>query len=99
MFLGYLKTTKAFLKPRNAAKAAGVPIATHMFDFFISRVKQYLHFSLCFSPVGDWFRIRARRFPGLINLTTIDQFHPWPREALESVALRFIQDLEITDDG
>ena len=69
-----------------------------MFDFFIFRVKQNLHFSLCFSPVGDWFRIRARRFPGLINLTTLDQFHPWPREALESVALRFIQELEVTDE-
>ena len=53
--------------------------------------------SLCFSPVGEWFRVRARRFPGLINLTVIDQFHPWPKEALESVARRFIGELEISD--
>lgn len=59
-----------------------------MLEFFLSRVRQYLHFVLCFSPVGDTFRVRARRFPGLINCTTIDFFHPWPREALVSVAHR-----------
>ena len=80
---------------RNPAKQAGIPdTPIHMFDFFISRIKKFLHISLCFSPVGDWFRVRARRFPGLINLTVIDQFHPWPKAALESVALRFISDLE-----
>ena len=83
---------------RNPAKQAGIPdTPIHMFDFFISRIKKFLHISLCFSPVGDWFRVRARRFPGLINLTVIDQFHPWPKAALESVALRFISDLEIDD--
>ena len=38
------------------------------------------HVVLCFSPVGDLFRIRAmhRRFPVLINCTSIDWFHAWP---------------------
>jgi len=27
---------------------------------------------LCFSPVGDNFRIKSRKFPGLISGTTID---------------------------
>ena len=31
-------------------------------------------------------RVRARRFPALVNCTSIDVFHPWPREALVSVA-------------
>ena len=30
-----------------------------------------------------------------MNCTVIDQFHLWPREALVSVAERFIQDVEI----
>jgi dynein heavy chain len=33
------------------------------------QVKKYLHVVLCFSPVGDKFRIRARQFPALVNCT------------------------------
>ncbi|CAK9104463.1 Dynein axonemal heavy chain 17 (Axonemal beta dynein heavy chain 17) (Axonemal dynein heavy chain-like protein 1) (Ciliary dynein heavy chain 17) (Ciliary dynein heavy chain-like protein 1) (Dynein axonemal light chain 2) [Durusdinium trenchii] len=60
---------------------------------FIRRIRQYLHVVLCFSPVGETLRVRARRFPGLINCTVIDWFHPWPEEALVSVALNFIKDV------
>lgn len=41
--------------------------------------------------------IGARRFPGLINCTAVDFFHPWPRQALISVAARFLQDVELGD--
>lgn len=37
----------------------------------------------------------ARRFPGLINCTSVDFFHPWPRQALISVAARFLEDVEL----
>lgn len=39
--------------------------------------------------------IGARRFPGLINCTSVDFFHPWPRQALISVAARFLDDVEL----
>ena len=80
----------------NEAKAAGI-VDTYeaRLNFFVSRVRRNLHLVLAFSPVGEDFRIRARRFPGLVNCTVIDQFHPWPREALVSVAERFIHDVEI----
>lgn len=58
-------------------------------------MKENLKIILCFSPVGDNFRIKSRKFPGLINSTSIDWFHAWPREALQSVAHRFIQDIEV----
>ena len=81
---------------RNAAKAAGVQDTRDaMMDFFIERVKANLHVVLCFSPVGELFRIRPRRFPGLINCTAIDWFHGWPKEALVSVAQRFLEDVEM----
>ena len=48
---------------------------------------------LCFSPVGDKFRIRARQFPALVNCTQFDWFHGWPHEALLSVAQRFLVDI------
>ena len=45
-----------------------------------AQVRKYLHVVLCFSPVGDRFRIRARQFPALVNCTSFDWFHTWPSE-------------------
>eukprot|EP01083_Nonionella_stella_P170544 580582_1 len=71
---------------RNEAKTLGVNVDSKddMQEFFISRVRGNLHVVLCFSPVGDLFRIRSRKFPGLINTTSIDWFFSWPRDALVS---------------
>lgn len=81
----------------NDAKAEGIPDTPEArTNYFVSRVRRNLHVVLAFSPVGDVFRIRARRFPGLVNCTGIDQFHPWPRDALVSVAERFIEDVELS---
>ena len=81
---------------RNEAKACGVPdVPEAMLAFLVSRVRTNLHVVLCFSPVGDTFRVRARRFPALIMCTAIDFFHPWPRDALISVAVRFLDEVEL----
>ena len=81
---------------RGEAKAAGVPDNPDaMLDFFVSRLRANLHTVLAFSPVGDVFRVRARRFPGLVSSTVINFFHPWPREALESVAFRNLGDVDL----
>jgi dynein heavy chain len=82
-------------KVRAEAKSNGVEDAPGpIFNFFVDKVRRNLHIALCFSPVGDAFRIRARMFPGLINCTTIDWFHPWPEDALIGVANRFLNELE-----
>ncbi|XP_019728452.1 dynein heavy chain 11, axonemal isoform X3 [Hippocampus comes] len=62
--------------------------------FFTDRVRLQLTVVLCFSPVGNELRLRARRFPALIQCTTIDWFHPWSSEALQSVSYRFIQEID-----
>ncbi|XP_072311900.1 dynein axonemal heavy chain 9 [Eucyclogobius newberryi] len=62
--------------------------------FFIERVRRQLKVALCFSPVGSKLRVRGRKFPAVVNCTAIDWFHEWPQEALESVSLRFLQDLD-----
>lgn len=49
---------------------------------------------LCFSPVGSVLRVRARKFPAVVNCTAIDWFHEWPEEALVSVSARFLQETE-----
>jgi dynein heavy chain len=79
---------------RNECKAAGIlDSMENLWDFFIDKVRRLLHFCLCFSPVGDKFRIRARNFPALINNTVIDWFQAWPHEALVSVAGFFLKDI------
>ena len=63
--------------------------------WFISEVRKNLHCVLCFSPVGEDFRVRARKFPALVNCTVIDWFHPWPADALFSVGQKFLNEVSV----
>ena len=83
-------------KVRAEAKSAGfMDTPDVLFDFFLNKVRKNLHLALCFSPVGDAFRFRARKFPGIINCTSIDWFHEWPKVALIDVASRFLHDVDL----
>uniref|UniRef100_A0A803VDZ1 Dynein axonemal heavy chain 3 n=1 Tax=Ficedula albicollis TaxID=59894 RepID=A0A803VDZ1_FICAL len=77
-------------------KIEATPLA--MYSFFIERVKKNLHICLAMSPIGDAFRNRLRMFPSLINCCTIDWFQTWPTDALEMVANKFLEDIELKDD-
>ncbi|XP_035168476.1 LOW QUALITY PROTEIN: dynein heavy chain 17, axonemal [Oxyura jamaicensis] len=59
---------------------------------FIEKVRRQLKVILCFSPVGSTLRVRARRFPAIVNCTAIDWFHEWPEDALVSVSSRFLEE-------
>jgi dynein heavy chain, axonemal len=84
---------------RPAVKSEGlIDNKDNCWKFFIDRIKKNLHMSLCFSPVGDAFRNRAKKFPALINCTVIDWFHAWPEDALQSVAAKLLSDVEIVSD-
>ena len=84
---------------RPAVKGAGlIDNKDNCWNFFISRVKKNLHMCLCFSPVGESFRSRARKFPALVNCTVIDWFHPWPDDALLSVANKFLAEIEMNSE-
>ncbi|XP_014909460.1 dynein heavy chain 7, axonemal [Poecilia latipinna] len=73
----------------------GSPLA--LFNMFLERCRTQLHVVLAMSPIGDAFRDRLRRFPALINCCTINWFQPWPEDALQAVADRFLEDVEMTD--
>ncbi|XP_033628553.1 dynein heavy chain 7, axonemal-like isoform X2 [Asterias rubens] len=74
----------------------GTPLA--LFNMFIQRVREQMHIVLAMSPIGDAFRNRLRKFPSLVNCCTIDWFQSWPEDALQAVAARFLDDIEIDDD-
>lgn len=81
---------------RPAVKSEGLlDSKENCWKFFIDRVKKNLSMTLCFSPVGESFRNRARKFPAIVNSTVIDWFHAWPEDALLSVAAKFLADVEM----
>ncbi|XP_032899964.1 dynein heavy chain 9, axonemal isoform X2 [Amblyraja radiata] len=83
---------------RNEVKGQGLmDTRENCWKFFIDRVRKQLKVALCFSPVGNKLRVRSRKFPAVVNCTAIDWFHEWPREALESVSLRFLQETDNVD--
>ncbi|KAL4703187.1 hypothetical protein ACJJTC_018259 [Scirpophaga incertulas] len=81
---------------RNEVKGAGLPDTREVcWKFFIDRVRKQLKVVLCFSPVGSTLRVRSRKFPALINCTSINWFHEWPQEALVSVAMSFLEGVRV----
>ncbi len=82
-------------------EAGLAPNKTNLFSFYTKRVRNNLHSVICMSPYGEVFRARLRQFPALVNCCTIDWFSEWPKDALESVAMTFLQDmadLEASDE-
>ncbi|KAJ3297193.1 Dynein heavy chain 3, axonemal [Borealophlyctis nickersoniae] len=69
-----------------------------LYSQFVARCKENLHVVLCMSPIGDAFRNRLRMFPSLVNCCTIDWFQVWPEDALEIVAQRFLEEVELSPE-
>jgi len=85
---------------RSGCKGAGITdTPENLWSFFIARIRKNLHMSMCFSPVGDAMRNRARKFPALVNCTIIDWFQPWPMDALYNVGSKFLEPVEQLGDS
>uniref|UniRef100_A0A8C8VJF2 Dynein axonemal heavy chain 11 n=1 Tax=Pelusios castaneus TaxID=367368 RepID=A0A8C8VJF2_9SAUR len=83
---------------RNEVRSLGlIDTKENCWRFFLDRMRQQLKIILSFSPVGSTLRVRARKFPAIVNCTAIDWFHEWPQEALHSVSRRFIEETEVIE--
>ncbi|XP_060647178.1 dynein beta chain, ciliary [Drosophila nasuta] len=79
---------------RNEVKQSGtLDTKENCWRYFVEKVRRLLKVVLCFSPVGQTLRIRARKFPAIISRTAIDWFHEWPKSALESVSQKFLNEI------
>lgn len=80
----------------NETKQAGLKeTPENCYNFFIEKVRRNLKMVLCFSPVGSTLKTRSRKFPALLNSTTIDWLFDWPTEALKSVSSKFLSGIEV----
>ena len=81
---------------RSEVKSIGLEdTRENCWKYFIEKVRKMLKVVLCFSPVGSTLRVRARKFPAVVNNTQIDWFLEWPEQALVSVSKRFLDDVEL----
>ncbi|KQS52177.1 uncharacterized protein Dere_GG12117, isoform B [Drosophila erecta] len=79
---------------RNEVKQSGtLDTKENCWRYFVEKVRRLLKVVLCFSPVGQALRVRARKFPAIISRTAIDWFHEWPKSALESVSQKFLNEI------
>ena len=84
-------------KVLNKAKKEGYGSdPASVWKYYLSKIRQYFHVALCFSP-GPSFRTRAKRFPAIANCTVIDWFQPWPEQALASVGSKVISKAKVGD--
>lgn len=82
----------------SALKQKKVDSPESLWSFFIANIRANLHIVLCMSPAGDALRVRARKFPSLIDCCTINWFDSWSDTALVSVAEKSLSTMPLPEE-
>lgn len=61
----------------------------------MERIRQSLHIALVVTSIGDKFRDYLHCYPSLLDYCTIDRFLPWPSDALQHIAEKFIATMDL----
>ena len=72
------------------------PTTMNNFSSYVNRVRGNIHMVIAMSPLGEVFRNRIRKFPSLVNCSTLDWFTEWPEEALREVATGDLSDADFS---
>ncbi|GAW80997.1 dynein heavy chain [Plasmodium gonderi] len=92
----YTKEEKDYIiqNMRNIAKSEGIQENDNdIFDFYIKKVNENLHFILCFSPTSNNFRDKSNNFQCILNKTMIDIYENWESDSLMCVAQNYVKNI------
>jgi len=82
---------------KSIAKREGIDVSTwsyiDFYDFFIEKIKQYMHIVLFMSPIGKLLRTSISQFPSFVNCCTINWFTSWPEKALQTTGKKLTKEL------
>lgn len=65
-----------------------------LYEFFVNLIREQLHVIICVSPENGKFHDMLRDYPSFINCCTLDWFHSWPDDGMQSISQRLL-----TEDG
>ncbi|SCN60390.1 dynein heavy chain, putative [Plasmodium chabaudi chabaudi] len=79
---------------RSIAKSENVKETDNdIFDYYIKKVNENLHFILCFSPTSNNFRDKANNFQCILNNTMIDIYDNWEADSLMCVGNNYVNNI------
>ncbi|KJP87668.1 hypothetical protein AK88_02696 [Plasmodium fragile] len=94
----YTKEEKDYIvqNMRNIAKADGIQENDNsIFEYFMKKVNENLHFILCFSPTSNNFRDKSNNFQCILNNTMIDIYDNWESDSLLCVGQNYVNNIYI----
>ncbi|CRH00097.1 dynein heavy chain, putative [Plasmodium relictum] len=92
----YTKEEKDYIihNMRNIAKSEGIEgTDNNIFDYYIKKVNNNLHFILCFSPTSNNFRDKSNNFQCILNNTMIDIYDNWEADSLMCVGQKYVNNI------
>uniref|UniRef100_A0A8D8Y9A0 Dynein heavy chain 2, axonemal n=1 Tax=Cacopsylla melanoneura TaxID=428564 RepID=A0A8D8Y9A0_9HEMI len=66
-----------------------------VFEYFLDKVRLHFHLVFCISSTGPLFKYILKKYPYFLDFVTIDWIDNWPKESLQEVAERILEDVDM----